>query len=67
MTDPRDALSPREREVYALLATGMTNRMIADRLQLAEGTVKIHVGNVLSKTHTSNRTEAAVKYAEEPQ
>ena len=42
-------LSPREREILALLGTGASNKEIADRLCLAEGTVKNHVTNILTK------------------
>jgi DNA-binding NarL/FixJ family response regulator len=52
-------LSSREIEVLKLLAAGASNREIADRLTLAEGTVKNHVSNILSKLHAENRTQAA--------
>jgi DNA-binding NarL/FixJ family response regulator len=42
-----------------LLAGGASNREIADALVLAEGTVKNHVSNILSKLHAENRTQAA--------
>jgi DNA-binding NarL/FixJ family response regulator len=54
-----EELSGREIEVLKLLATGASNREIADRLTLAEGTVKNHVSNILSKLHAENRTQAA--------
>ncbi len=54
-----EELSSREIEVLKLLAGGASNRDIADRLTLAEGTVKNHVSNILSKLHAENRTQAA--------
>ena len=54
-----EELSTREVEVLKLLAAGASNREIADKLVLAEGTVKNHVSNILSKLHAENRTHAA--------
>ena len=56
---PDEELSGREIEVLKLLAAGASNREIAERLTLAEGTVKNHVSNILSKLHAENRTHAA--------
>ena len=56
---PEEDLSGREIEVLKLLAAGASNRAIADRLILAEGTVKNHVSNILGKLHAENRTQAA--------
>ncbi|MGB8792232.1 MAG: response regulator transcription factor, partial [Mycobacterium sp.] len=47
--DPLAVLSPREREVLALMAEGRTNAGIARRLWLTEGTVEKHVRSILSK------------------
>ncbi len=58
MTQSED-LSTREAAVLKLLASGASNREIADRLVLAEGTVKNHVSNILGKLHAENRTHAA--------
>ena len=55
----QEELSGREIEVLKLLAAGASNREIADKLVLAEGTVKNHVSNILSKLHAENRTQAA--------
>ena len=52
-------LSPREREVLAVLSEGRTNREIARRLFISERTVAIHVGNILAKLGVSGRVEAA--------
>jgi DNA-binding NarL/FixJ family response regulator len=57
-TAQEEELTEREREVLQLLAAGASNRDIGARLYLAEGTVKNHVSNILSKLHASNRTHA---------
>ena len=56
-------LSHQEHEVLALLAEGLTNRQIAERLYLAEKTIKNYVTSVLAKMGMSRRTEAAVRAA----
>jgi len=56
---PIEPLSEREHEVLVLLAQGHSNREIAGRLVLAEGTVKNHVSNILAKLQAENRTQAA--------
>ncbi len=53
-------LSKRELEILAHLISGLSNKAIATRLEIAEATVKIHVGRILNKTHSSNRTQAAL-------
>jgi DNA-binding NarL/FixJ family response regulator len=59
--DPRLApLSEQERRILDLLAEGLTNRQIADRMYLAEKTVKNYVSNLLMKLGMERRTEAAV-------
>ncbi len=57
---PVDVLSERERDVLRLVAAGSTNRAIADRLSLTEGTVKNYVSSILDKLHASNRTQAVL-------
>jgi DNA-binding NarL/FixJ family response regulator len=57
---PADVLSERERDVLRLLAAGSTNRAIADRLSLTEGTVKNYVSSILDKLQASNRTQAVL-------
>lgn len=52
-------LSPREREVLALIAEGRTNREIGERLFISQKTVGVHVGNILAKLSVSGRVEAA--------
>ncbi len=54
-----EPLSEREREVLVMLAQGIPNKEIADKLHLAEGTVKNHVSNLLAKLQADNRTQAA--------
>jgi DNA-binding NarL/FixJ family response regulator len=58
--DELDALTSQERRILDLIAEGMTNRQIGERLFLAEKTVKNYVSNLLSKLGMSRRTEAAV-------
>ena len=53
-------LSPQEHEVLTLLAEGLTNRQIAERMYLAEKTIKNYVTSILSKMGMARRTEAAV-------
>ena len=55
-----DALTPREREILAWLARGVSNKEIARALDLAESTVKVHVQSVLSKLNIKSRVQAAV-------
>ncbi|WP_426756404.1 LuxR C-terminal-related transcriptional regulator [Myxococcus sp. Y35] len=58
-----DALTPREREVLGLLAEGLSNKAIADRLAISEHTAKFHVNAVLAKLGVQRRTEAVVRAA----
>lgn len=55
-------LSPREREILELLASGFPNKQIADRLGLTDGTVRWHLRHVYEKLHVRSRTEAALKF-----
>jgi DNA-binding NarL/FixJ family response regulator len=54
------ALTPREREILALVAEGHSNRDIAERLFISERTARTHVSNVLGKLQLSSRTQAAL-------
>jgi len=58
--DPLADLTQRELEILRLIAQGKRNREIAEELTLAEGTVKSHVSNILSKLHLTHRTQAAL-------
>lgn len=54
-------LTPREAEVLALLAEGLTNKAIAQRLSISDHTVKFHVNAILSKLNAQSRTDAVVR------
>jgi NarL family two-component system response regulator LiaR len=56
---PGHDLTPREREVLALLVDGLNNTVIAERLVVSPSTVKSHVSNILTKLGVASRTEAA--------
>ncbi len=55
-----EALTPREAEVLALLAEGLANKVIAQRLGISERTAKFHVESILGKLGAENRSEAIV-------
>jgi two-component system nitrate/nitrite response regulator NarL len=60
-TDPEKAgLTDREREILQLITEGKSNKMIARRLDISEGTVKVHVKHLLKKLNLRSRVEAAV-------
>jgi two-component system, NarL family, response regulator LiaR len=59
-SNPYTELSERELEVLLLIAEGLPNLMIAERLVISEKTVKSHVSNILNKLHLIDRTQAAV-------
>ncbi|MBI1334400.1 MAG: response regulator transcription factor [Armatimonadetes bacterium] len=54
-------LSDREQEILQFVAQGLRNKEIADKLGIAEKTVKNHVSNILKALHVNSRTEAAMK------
>lgn len=53
-------LTEREQEVLSLLADGLSNREIAQKIFISEKTVKTHVSNILGKLHLEDRTQAAI-------
>jgi NarL family two-component system response regulator LiaR len=55
-----DPLTEREVEVLILVAKGLSNQEIAERLVVTDGTVSAHVSNILGKLHLANRTQAAL-------
>jgi NarL family two-component system response regulator LiaR len=58
--DTRQPLTGRELEVLRLVAQGLTNQEIADKLVVGERTVRTHVSNILAKLRLANRTQAAL-------
>lgn len=55
-----DSLTPREQEVLAALAQGLSNKNIAEKLVISEHTVKKHIGQILEKLSLKDRTQAAL-------
>jgi two-component system, NarL family, nitrate/nitrite response regulator NarL len=62
---PKAALSHRERELVVLVAKGLRNREIAAQLGITEGTVKVYLNAIFDKLGVVNRTELAIRAAEE--
>jgi DNA-binding NarL/FixJ family response regulator len=59
-----EVLSPREFEILLLVATGASNKEIAERLVISEGTVKNHLSSILSKLSAKDRLQAVIKARE---
>jgi DNA-binding CsgD family transcriptional regulator len=57
--DPAVTLSQREDEVLALVAEGLTNAQVAQRLHVSANTVKFHLKNIYQQLNVTNRTEAS--------
>lgn len=64
LREAHEALTPREREVMALVVTGLMNKQVAARLELSEITVKIHRGNVMRKMQAQSLADL-VRMAEQ--
>ena len=60
LTPTEEPLTAREVEVLRLIAKGMSNQEIAEKLVVSERTVRTHVTNILGKLHLANRTQAAL-------
>jgi DNA-binding NarL/FixJ family response regulator len=58
--DRQNLLTPREQEVLGLLATGLSNAEIADRLFISRSTAKVHVQHILKKLGAKTRLQAAM-------
>ena len=56
--DPPESLTPREVQVLELLAEGLPNKAIADRLGISDQTVKFHIASISGKLGAANRTDA---------
>lgn len=59
---PSDHFTPREREILDLLTAGLSNKEIARRIGVGEGTVKVFVGSIMHKLAVHNRTQAALAW-----
>ena len=58
--EPLEKLTDREEEILKLLAAGLSNKEIAQKLSLSEGTVKNHISAILAKLHANDRTQAVL-------
>ena len=56
-----EPLTPREQDVLSMMAEGLLNKEIADRLRISEHTVKFHVSSIMGKLDASSRTEAVMR------
>jgi DNA-binding NarL/FixJ family response regulator len=60
MREMAEALTPREVEIMRMVAAGLRNKEIGDRLSISEGTVKIHLHHIYEKLHLEGRLELAL-------
>ena len=60
-----DSLTPREKDILRLIAEGLSNKMIGRKLDISDGTVKVHVKHLLKKLNLRSRVEVAVWAVEE--
>ncbi len=58
---PVETLSKRQQEVLELIALGLTNEAIAERMRLSPSTIRHHITHILSRLGVANRTEAATR------
>jgi two-component system nitrate/nitrite response regulator NarL len=56
------ALTNRERQIIRLVSEGLSNKEIARRLKITDGTIKVHLHNIFQKLHVSNRTTLTAVY-----
>ena len=63
-TDESEMLTERERDILSLLVQGLTNHQIAEKLHLAEGTVKNYISGIFQKLGVQDRTQAALRAKE---
>ncbi|MEL7122562.1 MAG: response regulator transcription factor [Bacteroidota bacterium] len=61
---PMDNLTDRQFEILELVAKGLPNKLIAEKLGISSGTIRIHLYKIYSKLHVKSRTEAAALYHE---
>ncbi len=64
---PHASLTARQFEIMRLVAQGLTNAAIGERLFLTEGTIKWHVRQIMAKTNSRNRAEAIARILGTPQ
>jgi DNA-binding NarL/FixJ family response regulator len=65
MNVQKNILTPKERSVFVFLSKGDTNKEIAIKLNVTEGTIKVHVRNMFKKTCSKNRVELINKVSKE--
>jgi DNA-binding NarL/FixJ family response regulator len=58
---PPEALTPRETEIVRMVASGLRNRAIAERLEIGEGTVKMHLHNIYEKLQIDGRVALTLR------
>jgi len=61
----RAALTHRERQIIRLVSEGLSNKQIARRLNVADGTIKVHIHHIFEKLRVDNRTALAAVYLSE--
>ena len=60
LSDAADPLTEREKEICSLIAEGLTNKQIADRLYISEGTVKNYISSIYDKTGIHDRVKLTI-------